>query len=96
VKFLNITIYNQKEMHDQYLKDGQYGLPVRSSIAATSDISQSELSGMAFLENKILKLSENEIPLKSSNVQSGNPNAETGRPIQDEVDDTGEVTREQQ
>jgi hypothetical protein len=48
------------------------------------------------LENKILKLSENEIPLKSSNVQSGNPNAETGRPIQDEVDDTGEVTREQQ
>lgn len=93
--FLNVTTYNQKEVHERYLKDGQYGLPVRMAIAATSDMTASSLTNMAYLENTILKLADNEIPLISSNVQSGDSGRPTNKSNGEELDDAGEKTKEQ-
>lgn len=95
--FLDTTRYNRKEVHDQLLKDGQYGLPVRSAIMATSGIAQPESLSMAYLENTILGLSDYEEPLLSSNVVSATD--EAGRkPVEDsggKITDAGEVSREQ-
>lgn len=92
INLLDITRYNMKEMHDQYVKDGQYGLPMRTAIAASSGIAQAELRSLAYLENDVLNMPDYEVPLKSSNVQSGNDDA--GRPQSDNVGDEGEVSRE--
>lgn len=95
--FLDATRYNRKEVHDQLLKDGQYGLPVRSAIMATSGISQTESLSMAYLENTVLGLSDYEQPLLSSNVMSQTD--EAGRnPVEESggmITDAGEVSREQ-
>lgn len=90
INLLDVTRYNQKEMHDQYLKDGQYGLPTRSAIVATSGIAQAEAPSLAYLENSVLEMFKYEIPLQSSNVQSGDP----GRPEGETVSDEGEASRE--
>lgn len=95
IKILDVTHFNKKEMHDQLVKDGQYGLPVRSAIMATSGYSPSDTENMQYLENVILSLHENEIPLVSSNVQSTN---EGGRPTSEEsgqpLTDAGDISRE--
>lgn len=91
--FLNTTFRNQYEVYTKYLDMGRYGLPMRNAIAATMGIPPSATIGMSYLENQVLKLSENEIPLKSSNTQSGS-STDTGRPAQDTVGDAGEATRD--
>lgn len=80
IVFLPVTHYNKAEMHAQYLKDGQYGLPVRGAIMATGGFASSDIEDMSYLENEILNLSVNEVPLKSSNVQSADTTDEGGRP----------------
>lgn len=96
IQFLDITRYNQKEVHDQLVKDGQYGLPVRNAIMAASGFQQPNVLSMAYLENEILNMSSYEKPLISSNTQTseesvGRPTAEElGVPITDE----GENSRE--
>ena len=95
--FLDTTRYNRKEVHDQLLKDGQYGLPVRSAIMATSGIAQTEYLSLSYLENDILGLADYEQPLLSSNVVS--QTEEAGRKTVEEsggkISDAGEVSREQ-
>lgn len=80
IKFLPVTHYNREKMHSQYLKDGQYGLPVRSAIMATEEISPSDYENLMFLENEILTLPAKEAPLNSSNTQT----SEAGRPTNQE------------
>ena len=96
INFLNVTHYNQAEMHSQFLKDGQYGLPVRTAIMATQGFSAADTENLSFLENNILNLSKNEVPLTSSNTQSsegGRPtNAEEGLPLSE----SGEITADRQ
>lgn len=95
INFLDVTIFNRQEMNDMYMKLGQYGMPVRMAIAATADFTPGMTEGMSYLENVLLKLSDNEIPLKSSNVQSGD---EAGRPTNKSkgkaLTDSGEKTKE--
>ena len=95
INLLDVTRFNKKEMHDQYLKDGQYGLPARSAIMATSDLGQTELQSMAYLENVVLNLSEHEVPLISSNVQTGDGGRPTAEESGDDLGDAGEASREQ-
>lgn len=96
IKILDVTHFNKKEMHDQYVKDGQYGLPVRAAIMATGGYSPSDTENMQYLENVILSLHENEVPLISSNVQS---NDEGGRPTNaskgEPLTESGEVTNDE-
>lgn len=84
VNILDVTYFNRQEVHDRLVKDGQYGMPVRSAIMATSGYSPSDVENMQYLENTVLNLSANEVPLISSNTQSAaNSDAATdegGRP----------------
>lgn len=99
IKILDVTHFNKKEMHDQYVKDGTYGLPVRTSIMATNGYTPNDVENMMYLENVFMNYSEREVPLKSSNVQSGDTSKEAGRPTNESkgeaVTDAGETAQEE-
>lgn len=103
VTFLDCSMYNRKELGDQYLKAAQYGLPTVMMYAASQGLGQAEFDSMNFLENDVLNLKEVLIPLKSSTQTSSNasddskaPTDEGGRPIKDMEDltESGEQNRE--
>lgn len=93
-EFHNVTTYNHQEVLDQYLRLGQYGKAVRSDIAALMSRSPLRDMNKAYLENNVLKLYENDIPLQSSNTISG----EVGRPTNESqgktLTDEGESSAE--
>lgn len=97
VNILDVTVYNRQKMHEQFLRDGQYGMPVRTAIMATQGFSPSDYENMAYLENDMLQFSSKEIPLTSSNTQSADSSA--GRPTNESqgegVTDSGENSQEQ-
>lgn len=105
VTFLDCSIYNRKEVGDQYLKAAQFGLPTTLMYAASQGLSQSEFDSMNFLENDVLNLKSVLIPLKSSTQTSPSdisindseaPTDEGGRPPKDVEDltDSGDQSRE--
>lgn len=70
MRFLEITRYNQKEQLEYLFKSAQYGLPVRTALMAAQDYEPNDIAMLQVLENSVLNLSANEIPLTSANVQS--------------------------
>lgn len=105
VTFLDCSIYNRKELGDQYLKAAQFGLPTVMLYAASQGLGQAEFDSMNFLENDVLNLKDVLIPLKSSTQTSSQtanssdseaPTDEGGRPPKDdsELTDSGEQSRE--
>lgn len=104
VTFLDCSIYNRKEVGDQYLKAAQFGLPTVMLYAASQGLGQAEFDSMNFLENEVLNLKNVLIPLKSSTQSSSSPVSsdsdvptdEGGRPQKDagELTDSGEQSRE--
>ena len=97
INILDVTYFNRAEIHDKYIKDGQYGLPVRTALMATAGYAPSDFENLQYLENTVLNLSEKEIPLTSSNTQS--VDAEPGRPTNESqnkpLTDSGENSSEQ-
>lgn len=77
IKFLNQSIYNESETFENYIKGGQYGLPVKGLCCAALGLSPAEILSVTTLENDILKLTDSFIPLVSSNTQSSDAG---GRP----------------
>ena len=101
INFLPVTHYNIAEMHDKYLKDATYGLPTRRAALATAGYAGTDYEDMMYLENEILGLSNGEVPLKSSNTQSGAvAGDEGGRPTNESkgegLSDAGNVTADRQ
>ena len=104
VTFLDCSIYNRKEVGEQYLKAAQFGLPTVMMYAASQGLGQAEFDSMNFLENEVLNLKNVLIPLKSSTQSSsspstndsGSPTDEGGRPPKDMEDltESGEQNRE--
>lgn len=105
VTFLDCSIYNRKEVGEQYLKAAQFGLPTVMMYAASQGLGQAEFDSMNFLENEVLNLKNVLIPLKSSTQSSssvtpsgdsGAPTDEGGRPPKDAEDltDSGDQSRE--
>lgn len=94
VAFLDVTRYNYKQMNELYMKMGQYGRPVRQAIDATLSFTPTMTSGLAYLENTVLSLYENEVPLQSSNTMSSD--SEGGRPTNESkgevLSESGEAT----
>lgn len=90
VNILDVTYFNREEAHDRYLKEGQYGLPVRSAIMATSGYSPSDLQNLQYLENTVLTLADNEVPLVSANVQSSEGGRPTNKSEGKQLSDAGE------
>lgn len=77
VKILRTTQYNIDEVYNRYVEAATYGMPVKSYMLASMGHSQSALTTMTFLENEVLELHDNMIPMQSSHTQS---NDEGGRP----------------
>ncbi len=104
VTFLDCSIYNRKEVGDQYLKAAQFGLPTVMLYAASQGLGQAEFDSMNFLENDVLKLKDVLIPLKSSTQTSSSTSTsggdatsdDGGRPQKEdgELTDSGEQSRE--
>lgn len=94
IHFLNVSIYNQKEMFDMYLSAGNAGVPVKSAVAAILGYSPSDIVTMSFLENDVLKMRDTMFgePLLSSHTMTSDEKG--GRPPQDTVDDKGQKTRD--
>lgn len=99
VKLLDVTSYNKEEVIAQLTQGATLGLPVKMKMASVvGQSSPLETAGLTFLENEILGLHEQWVPLSTSYTQSGDePIAdEGGRPEVDDADlsETGESTRE--
>jgi hypothetical protein len=78
-------------MFDMYLEAGQYGVPVKNHVSAVVGFSPIETMNMAYLENDLLKMHEEFIPLMSSHVMGedamANLKGEDGRPPKKNVSD---------
>ena len=98
ISILDVSYYHQKDMHDLYIKDAQYGAPTKTSILASLGFDQSILDGMCFLENDILDLINKFKPLQSSYTSSSTNDEDNGRPNSDDtgndLSDSGEETKE--
>lgn len=100
VTFLDCSIYNRKEIGDQYLKAAQFGLPTVLMYAASQGLGQAEFDSMNFLENDVLRLKDVLVPLKSSTQLSSSdresPTDEGGRPPKEMEDltESGEQNQE--
>lgn len=95
ITILDISEFHKQQFHDLLLKDAQYGVPVKTAIAATVGIDQPVMNAMLYMENDFLKLQNEMIPLQSSYTQSGD---EGGRPTAEEegneISDSNDNTRE--
>lgn len=89
---LDITIYNRDKVIDRYQKSCSFGAPLIPRWLAALDITPSKIEGAFILQQKVFNFQENMIPLSSSYTQSGS--SEAGRPEQDELSDSGEITRD--
>ncbi|OME53989.1 hypothetical protein BSK59_15525 [Paenibacillus odorifer] len=100
LRILDNTIFNRKENAEMLLKNAQYGLPVKIALCACLGISPSAVVSMNYLEEIVLGLTSNFMPLTSSHTQSGDesnaPTDEGGRPTvkDDNLSEKGEAQRE--
>lgn len=85
ITMLDTTQYNRSIKIAEELKAAQFGIPNKIKLFATMGGSQSEIESMAFLENEILQLHDNWIPLNSSHTTTVSPtDGENGRPSEEE------------
>ena len=70
VKILHVTHFNRESMYKMYAEVGALGVPVKSHLCATVGLEPIEMMNMAYLENDLLKMHEEFIPLQSSHTQS--------------------------
>lgn len=84
VKILDNTVFNREANTDLLLKNAQYGLPVKTMLCASLGLTPSATVAMSYLENDILALAENFIPLVSSHtatpedIKGGKPESDEG------------------
>lgn len=95
LRILDNTIFNKKENAETLLKNAQYGLPVKLMLCACLGIAPSAVISMNYLEEQVLELTSNFIPLTSSHTQSGGQD-EGGRPPMkdDQLTTKGEAQRD--
>lgn len=97
ITILPITIFNQQDMCNLYLKQAQYGIPCKTMVAASVGMTPNNVVGLNYLENTFLNLHENWIPLQSSHTMTSDSD-EAGRTSNEEngeeLSDAGEITAE--
>lgn len=91
--FLDVTVNNREKIVDQHLKLAQYGIPVKTKLCSLVGMSMTEMITNTWLENDVLKLHENWLPLNSSHTQTDSE--ANGRPKKesDQITESGEQTR---
>ena len=79
-QLVDVTVFRLNDLVDQYLKLGQYGVPIVPNLCAIVGINQTDTIALNYIQNDILDISNTFKPLESSNVQSGEESGENGRP----------------
>lgn len=93
VKLLDVTQHNFDEVVDRYLKLAQYGVPVKLELSALIGVSQCLERGSTFLENEVLNLHEQWLPLMSSHTMTMEGDGSNEKKAS-ELTDNGEKTRD--
>lgn len=65
---LPVTNFNREEMFKMYMEGGTVGVPIKSFLSATMGLDPIQTMNMAYLENDLLKMHEEFIPLMSSHT----------------------------
>ncbi len=96
VHFLDMTVYNAEKVANSLLKAAQSSLPTKMAAAAAIGMSPADFDAMSYLENTMLKLHENLVPLSTSYTQSGanDPGRPTNESKGEDLSDSGEQTQE--
>lgn len=103
IKFLEQSIFNEKDVQDSFFKGGQYGVSGAKLLYANSlGIEPADINAMSYLENDILCVGTkifNRPFISSNTLSGGNVGSEGGRPTSEENGDTvitesNEQTRE--
>lgn len=93
--FPDVNIYNRADFAEAIRKDMQYGIPAKGLLAAVNyGYTPADTYAVNFLETEVLRYQDTFIPPQSANTQSAAAD-EGGRPNEgDNIDDSGEATRE--
>lgn len=103
-QILHVTHFNRDDMFQMYLTSAQYGIPVKNHVSAVVGLDPIETMNMAFLENDLLEMHEEFIPLMSSHTMGAEGVAgvtgqgakpEDGRPKKDPKKVSDETARGQ-
>lgn len=70
IQFLDVTYFNQVEMHNLYLKDAQSSFPTKTMTCASLGMSPTDVVSMAYFENQVLNFNNIFSPLNTSYTQS--------------------------
>lgn len=93
IEFLNITEENRQDKIDMYKEGATLGSPTKTRWCAAMGMTPMDVLSSNFIEQKILKIKDEWIPLSSSYTQSdkgGRPSKE-----EDELTESGAETRKQ-
>lgn len=99
VSFTAQSIFNNDEYVNRFAKAAQYGVCSKLSYAASLGYSPSDVIGLTYLEDSVLKLGIKQWtnPLISSNTKSTTTNTDGGRPTNvsngEKLGDAGEATQ---
>lgn len=86
----------KNEKKKELLESAQYGVPVKMAVAALDGFSPLQVLSLQFLENKVLDLPSNWIPLNSSYTTSGTDEGGGQEKDEGELGDEGEQTKEKE
>lgn len=95
VKYLETSPWMKNEKKKELMESANAGIPVKMAVAALDGFSPLEVLRMQFLENDVLSLHSNWIPLQSAYTQSGSTQG-GGQEKDGALSDEGENTKEQE
>ena len=93
VKYIETSPWMKSEKKNEFLQSAQYGIPVKMAVGALDGLSPLEILRMQYLENEVLAVQDNWIPLNSSYTQSSKENIT--KSVTD-LGDEGDSTREEE
>lgn len=93
VSYIETSPWMKNEKRKEIIESAQYGVPVKTALAALDGLSPLEMLSLEFLENDVLGLHDTWLPLNSSHTQSGK-NSNTKN--ETELTDSGAETREKE
>lgn len=78
----DLTIYNRKEMMESYISASQSGYPTVIHACASMGIPQQNIAMLSKVQNDIMKIHDNFLPLATSYTQSSG-DSKAGRPTEE-------------
>lgn len=96
VKYLETSPWMKNEKKKELLESANSGIPVKMAVASLDGFSPLEVLRMQFLENDVLSLHENWIPLQSAyTTASGMDDTKPEKDVT-ELTDEGDASREKE